>query len=101
MNDRPRSSRARTLADIIARSAVIVCAGLVSRGYLYAGRTTAPQPAVNSHKKEMKSMEYTKPKIVAQEPAIEMIQGMKFSGHPDVVQAGNPIPSNSAYEASE
>jgi hypothetical protein len=46
-------------------------------------------------------MEYTKPVILESQAAIEVIQGTKQSGHPDVVQPTNPIPSNSAYEVSE
>lgn len=42
-------------------------------------------------------MEYVKPEIVAQESAIEMIQSTKFSGHPDLMEPDNPLPSNSAY----
>ena len=46
-------------------------------------------------------MEYTKPEILESQGAIELIQGTKLSGHPDQVDRTSPIPSNSAYEASE
>jgi hypothetical protein len=46
-------------------------------------------------------VEYTKPVILESQAAIEVIQGTKASGHPDVVEQGNPIPSNSAYETGD
>ena len=47
--------------------------------------------------REVIVVEYNKPQIVAEETAIEVIQGMKFNGHPDILEPSNPIPSNSAY----
>jgi hypothetical protein len=47
--------------------------------------------------REVIVVEYNKPQIVAEESAIEMIQSMKFNGHPDILEPNNPIPSNSAY----
>jgi len=46
-------------------------------------------------------VEYTRPAILESQTAIGVIQGTKGGGHPDVLEPGNPIPSDSAYETAD